>query len=225
MKTFETICFNARQCRQELERFKSLLLSKNNLSEKKDLLPLFKGCKNLTALLGTFHPSITNMNVIANEYDLFGDFKCDFVVGDSERAAYCFIEFEDATKRSVFSQGQRPTSEWGRRFEGGFSQIVDWAYKLADMEKTDEFEARFGSRTIDPMSIIVIGRSRFITPSELKRLEWRRKFVTVHSQQVRCMTYDRLLEEMEYFMDVYPALAKAEADAEDNNLDSEFSTT
>lgn len=217
MKTFETIRFNPHQCRQELESFRSLLSRNGQLSEKKDLLPLFIKRKHLTALLGTLHPSISNMDRIAHEYDLFGDFTCDFVVGDSERNAYCFVEFEDARKSSVFSQGTRPTSKWGSRFEKGFSQIVDWAYKLADAEKTDTFQDRFGSQTIDSMSILVIGRSHFITPSELKRLEWRRKFVMVNSQQIRCMTYDQLLKEFDYSMSIYPAVAEAEAAAKDIN--------
>lgn len=215
MKTFETIRFNPHHCRQELESFRRLLSSKGQLSERRDLLPLFTERRHLTALLGTLHPSISNMDRIAHEYDLFGDFACDFVVGDSERNAYCFVEFEDAEKNSVFSQGTRPTSKWGSRFEKGFSQIVDWAYKLADTEKSDSFQERFGSQTIDSMSILVIGRSHFITSSELKRLEWRRKFVTVNSQQIRCMTYDQLLKEFDYFMSIYPAAAEAEAAAKD----------
>ncbi len=204
VKTFENISFDPVQCRQELARFNALLSSKTNLFEKKDLLPLFRECTHLRALLGTFNPSISDIDKIAYEYDLFGDFVCDFVVGDSENNAYCFIEFEDATKRSVFSKCQRPTSEWGRRFEKGFSQIVDWAYKLDDMKQTKEFENRFGSRTISSHSVLVAGRDSYITSSDQHRLHWRKTFVTVNSQTVSCITYDKLLNDMYKYMKRYP---------------------
>ncbi len=136
-------------------------------------------------------------------------------MGDHDRAAYCFIEFEDATPNSVFSHSKRYTPEWGSRFEHGFSQIVDWAYKLADLEKSDTFEARFYAKEIESMSILVIGRSDFITESEWKRLQWRRKYVMVNSQYVRCMTFNQLLEEMDFAMNTYPAAVEAEADTQD----------
>lgn len=218
MKTFETIDFNPHQCRRELEIFRSLLSKKEELSEKQDLLPLFTEHKQLTALLGTFHPSISKMDRIAHDYDLFGDFTCDFVVGDFEKHAYCFVEFEDARKNSVFSKGRRGTSKWGTRFEQGFSQIVDWAYKLADAEDTDAFEDRFGSRKIEPFHMLVIGRSDFITSSEFKRLEWRRKYVLVNSNHIRCMTYDQLLKELSDFINIYPAIAVANAIVQDINF-------
>lgn len=215
MKPFESIIPNQDQCKEELERFRSLLSSNEELSELDKLLPLFRECKQLTALLGSFHPGITKTDKIAHEYDL-DDFYCDFVIGDSRRGAYCFIEFEDAKKDSVFLPGQRFVSEWSPRFEHGFSQIVDWAYKLNDIEKSvDTFEAKFGFRIIDPMSILVIGRTRFLSPSEINRLNWRWKHVIVNSQQVRCMTYDQLLEEMDYAITTYQAAAEVEAKTKD----------
>jgi len=168
------------------------------------LLPLFKKSRHLIALLGTFNPSITNIDRVAYEFDLFGKFVCDFAVGDSENLAYCFIEFEDAAKNSVFSPSQRPTSKWGRSFEKGFSQIVDWALQLDQCKVLDDFETRFGSRTIDSHSVLIVGRSFYVDKDEEKRLRWRRNYVTVNSKPVSCMTYDRLLEEMDKYMRRYP---------------------
>lgn len=204
MKTFDDFSFNPDQCRKELLEFRQLLSRKRDLSETRDLLPLFKKSKHLIALLGTFNPSVTNIDKVAYEYDLFGDFVCDFAVGDSENLAYCFIEFEDATKNSVFSPSQRPTSEWGRRFEKGFSQIVDWGLQLDQCRVLDDFEIRFGSRTIDSHSVLIVGRSCYLDEAEQKRLRWRRNYVTVNSKPVSCMTYDRLLQEMEKYMRRYP---------------------
>ena len=37
---------------------------------------------------------MARFDLLAWEYDLFGDFSCDLVVGDSVRKAFNFIEFE-----------------------------------------------------------------------------------------------------------------------------------
>jgi len=214
MKSLDSIIPNRIQCQKELKEFRSLLSSKDELSESGDLLPFFRERKQLTALVGgSLHPRIAVADLVAHEFDL-DDYCCDFVVGESRRHTFLFVEFEDAKKNSIFSPRaeQRFMSEWGGRFEHGFSQIVDWAYKLYDMEKSvDTFEKRFGFRIIDPMSILVIGRSRFLSRSEGVRLDWRWKHVVVNNQQVWCITYDQLLEEMQYAITTYPAAAQLES--------------
>ena len=57
-------------------------------------------------ILGLFyyrHAKIIRPDRIAFEYDIFGDFKSDLVVGYSVTHSYCFIEFEDATANSTES--------------------------------------------------------------------------------------------------------------------------
>jgi len=63
----------------------------------------------------------------------------------------------------------------------------------------------------EPLHLLVIGRSRFITDTEFKRLEWRRKKILVNSNHIRCVTYDQLLKEFEYFVTTFPAIAEANA--------------
>jgi hypothetical protein len=41
---------------------------------------------------------------IAFQYQLFGDFSCDLVVGDSVRHTGLFVEWKDATAGSLFRQ-------------------------------------------------------------------------------------------------------------------------
>lgn len=151
------------------------------------------------------HPGIGQADCMAWEFDLFRDFVCDFVVGDFKRSAFVFIELEDAKPNGIFAASGRATSEWGRRFERGFSQIADWAYKLDDQERSDAFEDHFGARAIHPKYVLVIGRSAHLSPSEMRRLRWREQHVLVRSQQIRCLTYDELLEDLELAM-VYPQL-------------------
>jgi Domain of unknown function (DUF4263) len=207
MKELDEISFNAVSCQIELAEFRELLNEKDELAEKEDILPFFQKNKHLSAFLGTYHSQVSVPDRIAHEFSLFGDFSCDLVVGDSRTHAYCLIELEDAKSNSIFTKSGRMSPHWSSRFERGFGQIIDWFYKLADTEKTDEFENKFGARKIDPMGILIIGRSQFLEPREEKRLQWRQKFVLVNSQRVLCLTFDQLLEDLEFRLRRYPQAA------------------
>ncbi|MEQ8960543.1 MAG: DUF4263 domain-containing protein [Coleofasciculus sp. C2-GNP5-27] len=57
--------------------------------------------------------------------------------GDSVKKAYCFVEFENADSNSIFvDKPGKSSPEWSSRFEKCFSQIIDWFWKLDDLEKT-----------------------------------------------------------------------------------------
>jgi hypothetical protein len=204
MKKFDHITFKPDQCITEVAAFKKLLRSAKELSEQDQLLPFFQQNHQLCALMGKLHPRIVIPDLLAREYDLFGDFACDFVIGQSNRDAYCFIEFEDAKESSIFKKTGRATAEWSNRFEHGFSQLVDWIYKLHDTEKTNAFADRFHVHAIDFTGVLIIGRSQYLTPAEQRRLKWREQFVVVHSQKVHCLTFDDLLEDMEFRLTAYP---------------------
>ncbi|QTA93079.1 Shedu anti-phage system protein SduA domain-containing protein [Desulfonema magnum] len=225
MKDFQAFEFDPVLCGQELDKFRNLLDTKAELSEQGELLPLFRESENFTALIGNLHPGITKVDKIAQEYDLFGDFVCDFAVGDSNRNAYCFIELENAKRNSIFKKGTRATSEWGYRFEHGFSQVIDWFYKLDDEEKSYAFEDRFGARSIDSMSMLIIGRSEFLASSEQRRLRWRERHVIVHSQQVRCLTYDELFQEFQFMLSIYPIALNAEAETGESQSETNKETS
>ena len=186
MKSFDPIIPNKKLCEKELEEFRALLDNpEKELSENEDLLPLFYKSHQLISLLGTFHPGISEANLIAYEFDL-DDFICDFVVGDKRRDAFCFVEFEDAKRYSIFKKKQRHVKEWGPRFEHGFSQLVDWIYKIYKVEHSaEEFEEKFNTKIKDFMSLLVIGRDSFLSQSDQNRLQWRCRSVVVNSQQIR----------------------------------------
>lgn len=157
------------------------------------------------------HPEINRPDKFAFEYDLFGDFSSDFAVGDFQRQAYCFMELEDAKANSIFKKvSGRSTTDWSTRFDHGYSQIIDWFYKLDDMEKTNEFEDRFGARVISPFGLLIIGRSQFLSDKDKRRLRWRDRNVVVNSQFIRCLTYDELLEELKDMLNVSPLAYAAE---------------
>jgi hypothetical protein len=210
MKQFDTLHFNAEQCRKELAELQALLAAHADLKESQDLLPFFRARRQLTAFIGSCDPDIVRFDRIAYEYDLFGDFSCDLVVGDSVTRTYGFIEFEDAVSSSIFVQrGARATPDWSARFDHGMSQIIDWFYKLDDMEKTDEFDARFGGRTIKFFGLLVIGRSEALAPRELQRLSWRQERMVVNSKHIRCLTFDQLADVLAQRLKHYPLAAQA----------------
>jgi hypothetical protein len=139
---------------------------------------------------------------VAREFELFGDFRCDLAVGDSEGGVYCFVEFEGAGPESIFRrQGEKATREWSPRFEHGYSQFIDWFYKLRDREKADEYEARFGKRAIDYEGLLVIGRDLHLDQGEKLRLAWRTRHVLVDSRRINCMTFDGLLRRLQIHLE------------------------
>ncbi|NTW19795.1 MAG: DUF4263 domain-containing protein, partial [Nostocales cyanobacterium W4_Combined_metabat2_030] len=136
---------------------------------------------------------------------------------DSVNNTYCFIEFEDATKNSIFvNKKGKTTSEWSARFEHGFSQIIDWFWKIDDYKNTSLARSIFGSENIEFYGILVIGRDAFISPIDKARLNWRLNKVLVDSRKVICITFDQLARDMRDRLSLYPLIYEAESEAEQN---------
>jgi Domain of unknown function (DUF4263) len=192
MKHFESIQFDANRCREELYAFRSLLESNHELKEKR-ILRFLREHVQFAAFIGSINMEVRSIDRFALEFPLFGDFTCDLVVGGSTSLAYCFIEFEDGGPKSVFVQKNRDAPEWAPRFDHGYSQIIDWFWKLADMSRTDEFEHRFGGRSIDYTALLIIGRNTF-SAREASRLKWRQQNVVVNSKHINCYTLEDLYE-------------------------------
>jgi hypothetical protein len=198
MKKLDAITFDYSLCCKQFEEFRDLLTSKRELSESKDVLPFFRAREHLSLLFGQFNTRISWADRIGWEFDIFGDFACDLVVGEWDRGEYCFVEFEDASPESVFEQkGKKATREWARRFDHGYSQVIDWAYKLDDRSASADFLARFGVREIKFEAVLVIGRDGHMDAGERHRLSWRADKVSVNNKKVTCMTFDELLNQFE----------------------------
>jgi hypothetical protein len=213
MTDFQVVCFDPDLCLRETKELQALLASRASLDERADILPFFKARLQLSAFLGSYHPDIARFDLVAHEFSLFGDFVCDVVVGDTKTRAFIFIEFEDAARHSIFkarkSKG-RSTPEWATRFERGFSQVVDWFYKLHDQSNTTAFEEKFGARSIQYQGLLVIGRNEPMGPREKQRLLWRQEHVTVYSKQVHCKTFDQVCENLLHRLQRFPTAVQAE---------------
>jgi hypothetical protein len=210
MKTFVPFTFSSSECRHELDQLRDLLDSVDQLKEREAILPFLRERLHLCAFIGSYFPYLANPDRIAFEYDLFGDFKADLAIGDSPSQQFCFVEFEAATDASLFvKKGNKATLEWSERFEHGFSQVLDWFWKLADMENTTEFVSRFGG-TASYEGILVIGRSTGLEHKEIKRLKWRRGKVVADSKHVHCVTYDELYQHLDSKLRIYEAASEVE---------------
>ena len=194
--------FDVIKCIAELEEFERLL-EQEELRESHDIIPFFKGKLHLSAFVASYLAEIVRFDRIRHEFTFFGDFRADLVVGDSVNKTYCFIEFEDATQNSIFVNRGRSTSDWSPRFERGFSQIVDWFWKLDDFKNTAQYRAVFDSDSINFYGMLIIGRNSFLSPIDRNRLRWRLNKVLIDSQKIICITFDQLARDLRDRLSLY----------------------
>lgn len=182
--------------RQDVSDLKALLDSSADIDEK-TFDTFFKSHAHVRALVGMTYSALACPDLLAWQYPIFGDFRCDFAIGDSARKAFTFVEYEDAGPNSLFvKQGKKATRAWSPRFDSGYSQIVDWFYKLQAMTNTPDMETRFGKRSIRYAGVLIVGRDQHLKAGEAMRLEWRRDHVIVNSKYIYCFTYDELVADL-----------------------------
>lgn len=206
----EPVTFNPAAFEKELNQFESLL-RKPNLSETKDVLRFFKKKKHLTAYMGTFAPDIGPATELCYEFDFFGDFHADVLLGNLQATEFCVVEFEDGRDDSIFKkQPKRKHPEWSPRFEHAFSQLADWFYNPDDYKKTDGFKATFGHGHVRFIGLIVIGRDRALYETKRARLSWRTDKVLIDTHKVNCITFDQLHAVLRRRFQLYKEASKLE---------------
>lgn len=185
MKILRNHDFNAANCRAEWNDFEVLLKSKPELSERDDVLPFFKQRRDLSLLICNYFPKLKRPDSLAHEYEIYGDFVADLVVGDSSVHQYLLVEFENGAPDSIFKRkGTKATPDWSPRFEGAYSQLVDWLWKLEDMRGSRDFECKFGSNRAKFQGLIVIGKDMHLAPQEQDRLQWRMDRTMIDSNAI-----------------------------------------
>ena len=204
-KGFSDIAFDKRIFEQDVTAFESLLAT-TWLSERDELLPFFREHPVLSSRIASvIQEGLLFPDRMAFEFDIFGDFVADLVVGSSVTNTYCFVEFEDAQEYSLFrKRGNRFEPSFGARFEHGYSQIVDWFCALEGMKGSGTaYLSRFGSRDIHYQGLLVIGRDASLDADPRKdalrhRIEWRSRNVRFSQRRIVIMTYDELLGNLRY---------------------------
>lgn len=197
MKEFEVISFDPDACRQSLDKLSELLSANDSLSERKDILPFFRDHRQLAAFLGTSFATVGPADRLAYEFELFGDFRPDILIGNFENKRFCAIELEEARPNSIFECGSRTIPQWGRRLEQGFGQLVDWFYALDDHRGTEAFSRRFGYGHIEFYGMLIVGRRTGLSDSDVNRLRWRSDRITINNHRIYCRSYDDLLEDLD----------------------------
>jgi hypothetical protein len=209
VKQFKPITYDAARVRKELDEFGKLLKSKASLSERDDLQPFFKKREQLSAFLGTCSLNVGPATHLAYEFPFLGDFAADLIVGNRSVGEYLVIELEDASPNSVFTKvAGKMTREWSKRFDHGYSQLIDWFSCLDDYRQTDKFRDEFGPGYVVFDGLLVVGRSAGMTEGDRRRLRWRSSNVVVHSKTITCVTFDDLHQDLQRRLALYTQSAK-----------------
>jgi len=180
--------------RREVDAFSSLLASKPSHGERA-FLDLFGRCPHLAASAGMINASINAPDLVAVERTLLS-FRCDIAVGQSITGDFTIIELEGAEPSSIFKarKGPRAYPSWSGRFEGGFSQLVDWAWRIEhERPPAVTLEPIFGTTDPDIHYALIIGRDRDLDASGRARLKWRRRNNGLANRGTTVWTYDDLL--------------------------------
>ncbi len=208
---FDAYTRDLRALRAELDEFGSLLQAGAPLSEARQILPLVRRSRHLAAAFGFANGALAAPNMLAIERPLFGSFRCDVAVGSSAARQFTLVELEDARENSVFEAAKgRGYPRWSSRFERGFSQLVDWAWRIdQERQPSATLEAAFG--TPDPRIhyLLVAGRDHWIGAAGRARLEWRHLHNGISGQRATVWTYD------DVFSFISDRLTAAEQDASD----------
>ncbi len=204
MKNIKTHTFDAQSGRQECGELSTLLQTYPTLSERRDILPFFKSRHDLSVLICTYFPKIANPNCFAHEFEIYGDFVADLIVGDSSEQRYVLVEFENGAKDSIFKQkGAKATPDWASRFESAYSQLIDWIWKLEDMRQTSHFQTKFGSSTATFHGLIVIGKDMALAPQEEARLKWRMDQTRINSKEISVVSFNQLHDDLDGWLKRY----------------------
>lgn len=197
MRAFKPLTLDTSILSNDLSELESLLSSEASQKEREHVLPFFRARPHLCAALGYANNAVELPDRWATELDLFGDFVCDAAAGDSESNAYTLIEFENAQEHSIFSRlsSGKSMKRWSSRFEHGFSQLVDWAWRLsAEGESSAAFRRIFGDNNPSLHLLLVVGRDADLSKDDLTRLRWRANHVSLGHYRMSCFTFDGLLQ-------------------------------
>lgn len=190
--------------RAQWNDFSRLLTTKATLSEQKDVLPFFKTRKDLSLLICNYFPNIKKPDRFAHEFEIYGDFVADLIVGDSASKHYLLVEFENGEPNSVFkTKGKKATPDWAPRFESAYSQLADWLWKLEDMRSTADFQNTFGSRRATFQALVVIGKGMQLSDQEIDRLKWRTTRTKIDSNTIECVSFEELSVDLNHWLSTY----------------------
>ncbi|HDL8466886.1 TPA: DUF4263 domain-containing protein [Yersinia enterocolitica] len=204
MKVMQNFVFNSAQCRKEVDELRQLLITKAELKEADDILPFFRERPNICSLITNYFPYIKNGDLIAPEYSIDGDFRADLIVGSSQDRKYILVEFEDGNPNSIFKLKRgKSKRDWSKRFEGAYSQLTDWFWKLEDNRKTANFTSTFGGPRAKFHGLIITGKDLDLIPEEEDRLKWRMDTTSIDNNHINVISFNQLYTDMDDWLTRY----------------------
>ncbi|MFL5111534.1 MAG: Shedu anti-phage system protein SduA domain-containing protein [Microvirga sp.] len=194
MRSLEAIEPDPARLRRELDELEQYLSTGAPLKEREHVAPFFKKRAQLAAALGFACNEVQYVDRFAIELGLFGDFACDVASGDSDANAFTLVEFESAEPYTIFARA-KPGSvrSWAPRFEHGFSQLVDWVWRLQSEGSGEPLRRIFGNNSPHLHLLLVIGRRADLKEDDYDRLRWRSRNVSVAGYTMSCWTFDDVL--------------------------------
>jgi hypothetical protein len=195
MKAVIPVELSAQQLLADLKELEAFLNDNTSLKERDQVIPFFGSHPQLIAALGWMNAAAGRPDRYATELDLFGDFSCDAAAGDVAAGAFTLIEFEDATEYSIFKAPEPGKSirKWSARFEHGFSQLVDWAWRLGTEGNSQATERIFGSQPVSVHLLLVVGRNTDLRDQDFRRMSWRSQNLRLGGHSMSCLTFDNVL--------------------------------
>lgn len=201
MSALPSFVFDYKKCISELDEYKTFLDSNEELKEQTQILPFFKDHPQLSAFIASLFSDFITFDGVKHEHTIYQNFICDLAVSDNIRQKYCFIEFEEAKKDSLFNS----SSDWSSRLEHGYSQIIDWFWRLDEMKSTGDYFRNYGA-SADYYGLLVIGRKKFLDDTNTVRLKWRADHSVVDSKKILILTFDDLYEALKDKLEPYRLL-------------------
>lgn len=195
---FDAHVFSLTDAEAELASFRTLLRTNTDLAERDQVLASFKKWPNLCAMMGQYNARLGIGDLFRREFRIVPHFRTDLTVRRSHTDNICLIEFEGASDRHIFEDGDRGIDTWARAFEKGFSQVVDWTWALDHYRRNADYVDAFGGERPNIVGVLVIGRSTALsTAARRDRWEWRRNKVEADSFTLTLVTFDELYRDFE----------------------------
>ncbi len=185
------------ECQESLNAFRNLL-EEGKVYGETFFLSFFKEHPNLILLMGSL--AGYNPEYYQNEFNIFNEFYADFAIANSKMDHFTFVELEDDGNESVFREKENEKTKryvWSPVFEHGYSQIIDWFYRLDDYSKTNKIKEHFNVEKMRYEALLIVGRNSSLPNFECRgKLDWRSENVDVHKKKVFCLTYDELYNQL-----------------------------
>jgi len=198
MKRLQKTDIDYQLLENKVRELKTLLDTKDAIKEN-TLLAFFKQRPELLCIIGEINLRVSESDLYASEFDIFGYFRADFVVGNSKKGRYLLIELESAENNIFYQRAQKSKREWHRVFSIGYNQLFDWFWLLEDFEHTLDFQNTFPNFS-NFTGLLIIGRNKYLTGEEKRRIEWRQNKSLFDSNRILLMTYDELYEDLENYI-------------------------